>query len=115
MPGSIGRNLKASTLADVAKRWALLDPVQVNSTAATFQAQSKHSDETPVELRSTMDKIVEAFIQLRVQLQTLSEEAEDHLFKDFADTGEGELMRRFPALLDRLKLAAVRGHEAEVG
>ncbi|MET3824563.1 hypothetical protein ABIC16_000256 [Sphingomonas sp. PvP055] len=115
MPGGVIRGLDARSMEEIARRWPTLDRDAVNSAASVFQINEQHKAETPRDIRKKMDKIVKLAVGLRLELQTLSEEASDHLFWDCYQSNDVALFQAMPGILDRLKAAAMRSHNAEIG
>lgn len=115
MPGGAVRDLTPRWINDIRVRWPAIDLEAIGLAASIYQISREHQAETPREVRKKMDKIVKLAIGLRLEMQTLSEEARDHLWGDFQATGSGDLFQSLVPILDRLKGAAMRSHNAEIG
>jgi hypothetical protein len=115
MTGGACRELGPAAREEIARRWPVLNVEEVSSASKNYQLRREHKAETPVSLRATMDEIATMASDLRVRLLTLSEEADDHLWNDFLETGQTELVESIPSALWRLQHAAMRAHNAEVG
>lgn len=115
MPGGTCRDLSERARGEIARRWPTVDGEAINAAAKTYQVRLQYKGETPKNVVKTMDKVVKAASNLRLQLGALSEEADTLLWYDFRQSGQEDVYSALPSMLLRLQHAAMRGHNAELG
>ena len=115
MPGGFIKPLNPRSGGEIAKLWPRLDVARVESDWAEYQVRVQSPPAKPKAIREELEKIVQLSGELRVTLETLPEEAQDHLWDCLWETKRHDLPRQMSGDLTIIRHAAMRGYNAELG